>query len=96
MHKTAWSEATFTVKGDGAEPATDTVKDRVRRALENQFEAGPNDEALMLNPTPRWAADLYKAHSSGVAVETLTELYAGAFPRTYARYHRRNLMERVA
>jgi hypothetical protein len=96
MQKAAWSEATFTVKRNGTEPAIATVKVGVCRALERRIEVGPRDSAPLMDPALRWAADVCKERRARVVVETQTELHTGAFAGTYARFLLRDLMERVA
>lgn len=95
MQNTEWNEVTYRVMSEGAEPATVTVKGRVRWALEALIEAGQRGCTPILNPAPRWAAYVHKLRRAGVNVETLTEPHTGAFAGTHARYVLRVLVERV-
>jgi hypothetical protein len=95
MQKTVWSEATFTVKRTGTEPAIANVRVGVCRASESRIEVGPTDSAPLMDPALRWAADLCKARRARVVVETQTKLHTGAFAGTYARLLLRNLTEQV-
>lgn len=96
MRKIAWSEATFTVKQNGTEPAIATVKVGVCRALESRIQVGPRDSAPLMDLALRWAADVCKARRAGVVVEAQTKLQTGAFAGTHDRFILRDLTERVA
>lgn len=62
------------------------VKGRTRWALERLIAAGPRGCTLIEQPAPRWSAYIHKLRELGVAIETLHETHAGAFPGHHGRY----------
>lgn len=93
MQKTAGSEAAFSLKRDGTEAAFVTIKSRVCWAHEGQIGAVSDGRTLTFSPAH--VASPRATDRAGVAVETLIKVYAGAVVGSYARYLRRNLMERL-
>lgn len=86
MTKTISSKAGFSVTNPNEQPFYLILAGRNLWAMKQLIRAGRKGCTPINNPAPRWSAYVYNLRKFGVAIETVTEKHAGAYPGTHARY----------